>query len=361
MQEGRYKCLWSMVRAAVGFVLVLAAAPSWSATADESAVADFYNGKTVTVVVGFAPGGGYDVTARLVAKHLKDHIPGHPTVIVENRPGAGSLVAANLVYSSLPQDGTIIANIHPQLMFQQLMGREGIEFDGRKYQWLGSLSAGRNACAIHKDTGVTKLQQIMGPNGRIVKMGGEAPGSGVTDATAVMRAALDLKFRIIYGYKGIAPIARALLSREIDGMCTTWETLIASYKNFFEPERLVNVLVIAGTEVPDNPWADKAVAAQSVAPTEEARKLLIAAGAPRQISYPYTVGPGVPAERVAALRKAFERMLADEAFVADYRKTGAPLVGRDAREVSAIVDELLSMPPETVASLKEALKRRVGP
>jgi tripartite-type tricarboxylate transporter receptor subunit TctC len=292
---------------------------------------------------------------------LANHIPGNPTVIVENRPGAGSLVAANLVYSSLPQDGTIVANIHPQLMFQQLMGGAGIEFDGSKYQWLGSLSAGRNACAIHKDTGVTELEQIMGADGRTVKMGGEAPGSGVTDATAVMRAALDLKFRIIYGYKGIAPIARALLSREIDGMCTTWETLIASYKNFFEPERLVNVLVIAGTEVPDHPWADKAVAAQAVAPTEQARRLLIAAGAPRQRSYPYTVGPGVPADRAAALRQAFARMLADEAFIADYQKTGSPLVGRDAEEITSIVNELLSMPPETVASLKEALKRKVGP
>ena len=241
------------------------------------------------------------------------------------------------------------------------MGAPGIEFDGRKYHWLGSLSAGRNACAVHKDTGVTKLQQLMGPEGRVVKMGGEAPGSGVTDATAVMRAALDLKFRIIYGYKGIAPIARALLSREIDGMCTTWETLVARYKNFFEPERLVNVLVIAGKEVPDNPWADTAVAAQAVAPTEKARRLLTAAGAPRQISYPYTVGPGVPADRAAALRQGFARMLADEAFIADYRKTGAPLVGRNAQEVTSIVDELLSMPPETVESLKDALKRKVGP
>jgi len=361
MLERRFKDRLAIVSCVIALALIGTAGPLWSAAADEGAVADFYKGKTLTIVVGFAPGGGYDVTARIVARHLKNHIPGNPTVIVENRPGAGTLVAANLVYNTLPQNGTIIANIHPQLMFQQLMGQPGIEFKGRKYQWLGSLSAGRNACAVHRDTGVTNIKQIMGPDGRTVKMGGEAPGTGITDATAVMRAALDLKFRIIYGYKGIAPIARALVAREIDGMCTTWETLIARHKNLFEPERLVNVLVIAGSEVPDHPWADKAVAAQAVAPTEEARRLLIAAGAPRQISYPYAVGPDVPADRASALREAFAGMLEDEAFIVDYKKTGSPLVGRDAEEVSAIVDELLSMPPETVASLKNALERRVGP
>src|SRR3990172_12530347 len=126
---------------------------------DEKAVADFYRGKTVTIVVGFAPGGGYDIVSRLIAKHLGKYIPGRPNVIVDNRPGGGSVVAANLVYNVLRKDGTFIANFHSQMLLQQAEGREGIEFDGRRFDCLGSVFLSGGAFFLRRGTGMTHVKE----------------------------------------------------------------------------------------------------------------------------------------------------------------------------------------------------------
>lgn len=331
-----------------------------SKNAAEKAQADFYRGKTVTIVVGFAPGGGYDISARIVARHLGKHIPGNPNIIVENRPGAGSLVAANLVYKGLSKDGTYIATFNSQMVLQQLLGQPGIEFDGRTFNWLGSVSSSQSACAVHNDTGVTHIKQLMGPSGKVVNMGGESPGSGITDTAAVIRAALGAKFKIIYGYAGSRPVANAVLNREIDGMCISWESFTSDMKMFFEPKKIVNMLVIFGTEVPKHPWLEHAEAAEAIAPNDHARTLLKLVYAPGKMSFPYAAAPGIPADRLAALRNAFNQTFADPAFVADYEKF-RQLVPRKGEEVAAIVNELLSTKPNLVGDLKEALKQRVGP
>jgi tripartite-type tricarboxylate transporter receptor subunit TctC len=340
---------------------LMAAGGQNSRSFDEKAVADFYRGKTVTLLVGFAPGGGYDITARVVGKHLGNHIPGKPNVIVENRPGAGSLVAANLTYKTLRKDGTNIVTFNSQMVLQQLLGQQGIEFDGRDYNWLGSVSESQNACGVHQDIGVSHVKQIMGPSGKTVNMGGEAPGSGITDTAAVMRAALGLKFKIIYGYAGARPVANAVLNRELDGMCISWESFTSDLKMFFEPKKLLNMLVIFGSSVPDHPWLKNAVAGEAAAATEQSRNLLRIVHAPAKMSFPYTVAPGVSKDRLAALRNAFDRTLADPAFITDFKKTARPLAPKTGEAVAELVDELLSEKPETVTALRDALKQREGP
>jgi tripartite-type tricarboxylate transporter receptor subunit TctC len=338
---------------------VMAASPAQSF--DEKAAAEFYRGKTVRVVVGFAPGGGYDVAARVLGRHLGKHIPGNPTVIVENRPGAGSLVTANLAYKTLPQDGTFVASFHPQLILQQLLGREGIEFDAARYNWLGNLTAGRHVCVVHRDTGVKHIRQVMGPGAVVINMGAEAPGTGITDATAIMRAALGLSFRMIYGYAGAAPVASAIQRREVDGMCISWEALTTVHADFFEPQRIVNVLVMAGSTVPEHPWLENTEAADKVATTQDPRDLIRAGQAPEALAFPFAVGPGVPPGRVAALRSAFEKTVADPSFVADWDKTKRPLVANNGEKVTGIVRDVLGAKPELVARLTDALKQREGP
>jgi tripartite-type tricarboxylate transporter receptor subunit TctC len=327
---------------------------------DEKAAGEFYRGKTVTIVVGFAPGGGYDISARLVAKHMGRHIPGSPTVIVDNRPGAGSLVAANLVYKGLRPDGTNIVTFNSQMVLQQLLGQQGIEFDGRQFNWLGSVSSSQSACGVHLETGITHIKQLMGPGGRVVNMGGESPGSGITDTAAVIRAALGAKFKIIYGYAGSRPVANAVLNRELDGMCISWESFTSDLKMFFEPKKLLNVVVIFGTEVPKHPWLENAEAAEAIAPNSNAQTLLKLVHAPGKISFPYAAAPGVPADRLAALRTAFDKTLADPVFVAEYQKY-RQLVPRNGEEVGEIVRDLLATKPDLVNELKEALKQRTGP
>jgi tripartite-type tricarboxylate transporter receptor subunit TctC len=331
-----------------------------SRTFDEKASADFYRGKTVTIVVGFAPGGGYDISARLVARHMGKHMSGNPSVIVENRPGAGSLVAANLVYKGLRADGTYLVTFNSQMVLQQLLGQQGVEFDGRTFNWLGSVSSSQSACGVHRETGVTHIKQLMGPTGKVVNMGGESPGSGITDTAAVIRAALGVKFKIIYGYAGSRPVANAVLSREIDGMCISWESFTSDLKMFFEPKKILNVLVIFGAETPKHPWLENTEAAEAIAPNNDARTLLKLVYAPGKISFPYAVAPGVPPDRLAALRNAFDKTLADPAFVSEYEKY-RQLVPRSGEEVGEIVRDLLATKPNLVNDLKEALKQRAGP
>jgi len=328
---------------------------------DEKAVADFYRGRTISIVVGYAPGGGFDITSRLLAKHMGRHIPGHPTMIVANRPGAGSLVAANLVYETLRKDGTFIANFNSQMVLQQVLGKPGVEFDAAKYNWLGSTTVGHGACGVNKDTGITSVKQIMGPNGRVVTMGAEAPGSGITDTAAVMRAALGLKFKLIYGYAGARPVANAVLNGEVDGMCISWEAFTSYLNNFFVPAPKLNMLVIFGSSVPDSPWLKNAVAAQPNAKDETGRELLDIVFAPGKISFPYAVAPGVPPDRLSALRQAFDKTMSDPAFVADYKKTRRALVPRSGEEVAAIADSLATVKPAVLAALKEALKQQTDP
>jgi tripartite-type tricarboxylate transporter receptor subunit TctC len=337
----------------------LAATPSRNF--NEKSVREFYNGKTLKFVVGFSPGGQYDLVPRIMTRYLSKYLPGNPNIIVENRPGGGSLIAANLVYKVLPQDGTHIATFTPQVVFQQLLRQPGVEFDGNHFNWVGSLSQGRNACGVHRDIGVTHVKQITRPNGRVVVIGADAPGSSTADGAAIMRAALGLQFRIIYGYSGGAPIVNAIEQREVDGMCLPWNSWRAQYKRLFEPQRLVNMLVISGSSVPNDPWLKTAEPADQLPSTDDARELLKIADAPSTMTFPYAVGPKVPEDRVAALRSAFDMMASDPAFVADYAKTGLDRIVRSGEEVSQIVKQMLQAKSGTVEALKEALKSREGP
>jgi len=328
---------------------------------DERAVADFYQGKTVSIVVGYAPGGGFDITSRLIAKHMGKHVPGRPTMVVLNRPGAGSLVAANLVYGTLRKDGTFIVNFNSSMLLQELLGKAGVAFDAQDYNWLGSASISRGACGVSKSTGVTHIDQITGLEGRVVTMGAEAPGSAITDTAAVMRAALGLKFKLIYGYAGARPVANAVLNGEVDGMCISWEAFTSFLSNFFVPVQKLNMLVISGSTVPDDPRLENAVAAQPNAKDETGRKLLDIVSAPGEIFFPYAVAPGVPSDRVAALRQAFDNTLSDPAFIADFKKTRRTLVPRSGEEVTEIARSLGEVKPEVLSALKEALKQRTDP
>jgi hypothetical protein len=166
---------------------------------------------------------------------------------------------------------------------------------------------------------------------------------------------------MIYGYSGGRPIANSILNRELDGMCISWEAFTTTLKMFFEPARLFNMLIVFGSQVPDHPWLKNAVAADAIAPNDDARRMLRIADSPGEMHLTYAVAPGVPNDRVAALRTAFDKTLADPGFVADYKKTGRPLEARTGEEVVKIANELLSSKPELATALKEALKQREGP
>jgi hypothetical protein len=245
-------------------------------------------------------------TAALVAKHLGKHIPGSPNVVVENRPGGGSMVAANTVYKTEPKDGTVISHFHEQMVLQQALGQQGVEFDARRFNWVGSMHVTQNLC-------------------------------------------------IIYGYQGGVPIQNAIERREVDGMCFSWESIRATLPRWFEPEPMVTAPIIMGASVPDHPWLKGTVAAEAIAPNAEARQLLQAGQAPGEISKPHAMAPEVPADRVAAMRAAFDKTFADPAFRADVEQAKFELNPKSGEEVARVVNDVLSLPPDIVDKLKKAL------
>jgi tripartite-type tricarboxylate transporter receptor subunit TctC len=185
--------------------------------ANAASAEDFYKGKTLRVVVGFAAGGGFDSYARILARHMPRHIPGNPALIVDNMPGAGSRLAANYLYKASAPDGLTIGNFIGSLIMQQVLGDQSVEFDGRKFEWLGAPVTDETACAVTTASGVTNMDQWVAAK-KPVKLGGEAPGANDSDVPRILRAAVGLPIQLIEGYKGTSNIRLAAEAGEVDGV-----------------------------------------------------------------------------------------------------------------------------------------------
>ena len=193
---------------------------------------DFYRGKTIRFVVGFAAGGGFDAYARAMARHMSRHISGNPSIIVENMTGAGSRVAANFLFKAQP-DGLVVGNFIGSLILQQIMGDKGIEFDGRRFEWLGAPVQDESVCALTKASGINSLDDWFAAK-KPVKLGGEAPGANDSDIPRVLKAALNLPIQLIEGFKGTSNIRVAAEAGEVDGGCWTWASIRTTWASGLE-------------------------------------------------------------------------------------------------------------------------------
>lgn len=322
---------------------------------DEKAVADFYRGKTVRVIVGFAPGGSFDVSSRILAKALPKYLPGSPTTIVENKPGAGTMLAANLVSNVEPKDGTVIASINEYLPLQQAIGAPGIEFDAARMQWLGAGNKTFNVCVARLDSGVSTFQDTLA--GKELVLGTTGRGSNVHDVPAVLSAVFGAKFKLVPGYDGVVTIRRAVQANEVSGYCQTFDTLTTVMKPFMEGEgRILRVLIAMGSELPDHPYLKDVPAAEKLARSEEDRALLRAVNAPALITRPLMVAPEVPRDRVEALRQAVARAFADPEVQAELKQAGVDGIPSTGEEVAQVVRGILSTPPAVLTRLKDILK-----
>jgi tripartite-type tricarboxylate transporter receptor subunit TctC len=324
---------------------------------DAKAVEDFYRGKTIRIIVGFGAGGPFDLFSRLVSRYLPQYIPGTPSVIVENKPGAGSILAANLVYKTEPNDGTVIGNIGTALPLLQALGREGIEFDATKFQWLGNGSKTFTACAVLSDTGIKSITEIMGPYGKELIIGAIGPGTSGYDVPAVLNAALDLKFKIVSGYGGTPDILGALERKEVNGNCAFFDSFTSTRPEFFQGDNPgLKILVATGTEPSAHPWLRAVPLAESLAKTDEAKQMIKAIDAPAQANFAYTVGPGVPLDRVEALRKALADTFVDGQFIADAKRANFEVNTNSGQQLRQLYEGVFNTPPAVLAKLKEILK-----
>ncbi|HEV8341885.1 MAG TPA: tripartite tricarboxylate transporter substrate-binding protein [Candidatus Binatia bacterium] len=312
----------------------------------------FYRGKTIRIVVGFAAGGGFDTYARTIARHLGKHIPGNPAVIVDNMGGAGSLLAANDLYNRAKPDGLTIGNFIGSLVLQQLFETKGVEFDGRKFEWLGVPVQDSTVCALTKASGITSLERWFAAK-EPVKLGGEAPGANDSDVPRVLKVVLALPIQLVEGYKGTSQIRLAADAGEIAGGCWTWESIKTTWRQGLESGN-VNVIIQVNPErLPDLPNVPNAL---EHAKTEEGREIIRAAIlSPSAILRAYALPPATPKDRVELLRGAFLATMKDPEFVAEMSKASLSINPLSGAEVEKIALSLFKLQPKDVARLKEIL------
>lgn len=313
---------------------------------------DFYKGKTIRFVVGFSAGGGFDTYTRTIARHVPKHIPGNPTAIVENMAGAGSLIAANHVYKAKP-DGLTIGNWIGTLILQQVMGgQKGIEFDARKFEWIGLPVGDSNACALTKASGVTNVDRWFAAK-EPVKIGGIAPGTANSDIPRVLKAALNLPIQLVEGYKGTADLRLAADSGEVDGGCWAWESIKVTWRKGIESG---NIKVLIQALPKKHPALMDVPNAIELAKTEEARQLIkVGIMDASTIIRAYSLPPGTPKERVKILRDAFTATMKDPEFLAEAKKSSMDLNPMSGDEIENIVQRFFKLQPGLVAKLKDVL------
>jgi tripartite-type tricarboxylate transporter receptor subunit TctC len=315
----------------------------------------FYKGKTVRIIVGFSPGGGFDTYARAISRHMHKHLPGNPSVIVENMTGAGSLIAANNVYKVAKPDGLTMGHFIGGLFVQQLLGRAGVEFDARKFEYVGTPVPDKPVCALTKASGITSAEKWFAAKAP-VKLGGTAPGSNTDDIPKILKAALGLPIQLVTGYKGTSDIRLAAESGELAGGCWGWDSIRATWRKGIESGEAVVVLQTLPKPHPELPKVPLAI---NYAKTQEARQL-IQAGIHdvSDVIRPYVLPPGTPKDRVQIMRKAFMDTMKDREFLADAEKSKLDIEPMSGEELEKTVLGLFKLSPSLIGKLKEALEAK---
>jgi tripartite-type tricarboxylate transporter receptor subunit TctC len=326
-------------------LLVFAGAPAALAQTP----ADFFRGKTVSLLVGFGPGGEDDLWARTVSRHLITHIPGNPNVVPVHAPGSGGLLVVNRLYNTAPKDGTVIGMINRGIPFEPLLGGQGTQFDPLKLTYIGSPGRDTTVCAARKDAAVQNLQDLATKE---LTVGGTGSGADTAIYPEFLAALIGMKFKLVKGYQGSHEIQLAMERGEVQGICLAYDSL--SRGTLARTGRINVLLQAALTPDPRIKDAPMVIEAAHSAEDRQALELFFARAA---IGRPFVAPPGVPDERIAALRTAFDATLADPAFRDDAKKQNLNVVPISARETTAVVARAYATPPEIVRRTKQALGR----
>lgn len=319
-------------------------------------VADFYAGKRIRLVVGYGPGGGFDTLARIVARHLSKYIPGNPSVVVENRPGAGSLIAANALYNTESKDGTVMATFTAGLVMNEAMG-EPVRFDARKFNWLAAGEDSFSACVVRTDLGVRSIDDAKEIP---VVMASQGPGNFTYAVPLFLNAMLGTQFKVIAGYQSVPDMFLAVQNKEASGICIGYvPVILATQRSLLEGSSpVLKPLVVLGDKTPKEPFLDGVPATEPLMKTEEGRQLFRTLHLPEKITFPYVMPPDVPKDRVEALRTAFIKLFQDPVFMEEAKKASHNLTPSTGAEVAAVVDAILSTPKPIIDQLTPILKTK---
>ncbi|MGH8689759.1 MAG: Bug family tripartite tricarboxylate transporter substrate binding protein, partial [Burkholderiales bacterium] len=312
-----------------------------------TALAQYYAGKTVTIIVGYKTGGGYDATARVLARHLPKHIPGKPTLIVQNMPGANSLIAANHVYSVAKPDGLTIATFNRNLPIAQLTGVSGVKFDMTKFAWVGSAASESTILAIRNDLPYRSFEDLKKADKPIV-IGATGPGANTYDFPLLLRELLGANLKIVSGYSSSSDIMLAIERKEVDGRAGSF----SSIRPFID-RNLVRPVVRARAS---EPGIEQLPVDESLAPNARAKAIMALRSAPEVIGRPYVMHPATPAEHVKTMRQAFAAAIRDAELVAEGKKAKMELEFVDGDEAVKVMKEVLSQPKDVVDEFSKYVK-----
>ena len=322
-------------------------------TARAQAVAAFYKGKTITIVVGSDVGGGYDLTARTLAHHLARHIPGQPSIIVQNKPGASSIVAANYVYEIAPKDGTVIAAVQRPIPFQTLFGDTGVRFDVRKMQWLGSTT---NELGVVVAWHTAPQQTFADLYKSEMVIGGTGPATDPELYPRAMNRVLGTKFRIVGGYPGQAQVALAMERGEIQGSGNWSFSDIEKGHPDWIADKKVRLLLQLGLAKSQSPLLREVPLVLDVARNADERHVFEILMGMKALGRPYFVAPGVPMDRTQVLREAFMATLQDTEFLAEAQQALGPIDPVSGTDMQAIIANVYALPPQVIAQARAAVK-----
>ncbi len=304
--------------------------------------ADFYQGKTIRFIVGAPAGGGYDTYTRAIARHMGKHIPGNPSMLIENMDGAGSLIAANYTYNRAKPDGLSIGVWISGQIIRQALGDKSIRFDGRKFGWLGAPSKGSPTCAIMGFTGLKTWEDVVNSK-RSIRMGGVRAGTAYDDVPTILNNVAGTKFDVISGYAGTAPVRLAMQSREVEGACLGWESMSVSNRAMLDAKgdnKLIPFIAhkkLEDPEVKDLPLFTDVIKGETNLATYKTW------AASYEFQRPFSLPPNTPKARLETLRKAFATTLRDSEFLAEAKKTKLDIEPVSGEEIEEYVKQIYAM------------------
>lgn len=313
----------------------------------------FYKGKTIRIIVPFSPGGGYDVYSRIIGRHMGKYISGNPVFVVENMTGAGGLIGINHVYKVAKPDGLTIGTPIGTMFVDQLIGKPGIEFDGRKFEYVGAPAQDTQLLIVHKRTGIKTVEQWLA-HPTPVKFGSTGPGSANESIPKIAKEALNLPLQVVSGYKGSSVIRLAFNSGEVDGVANAWESMVSTWPQELQNGEAVVLLQAAGKRHPDLANVPLVI---DYAKTDLAKKLVRGVinnfGATAR---PYVVTPGTPKARIEILRRAFMDTMKDPEFGAELKKAKLDLNPLDGATLERNIQELFALDQSLIPKLTDILK-----
>ena len=329
---------------------------------DAASVADFYKSKRMKIIVGSGAGGGYDTYARTMARHLGNFIPGKPDFLVQNKVGAASIVAANYVYNVAPQDGTVIGAIQRTAPMIQILGRKGPRFDPIKFYWIGSLSSEAGMISLMKTAKVQKFEDAFTTE---AVMGSTGPND-LEQIPALINNTLGTKFRIVRGYPATPAVHLSMQRGEVDGISQSWSSFSLLNAKLISDNR-INVLVQVSLKKDPTmtamgvPMIGKFITRERVLPNlkvADVKTYFSLVLTNKAMGRPYVMGPGVPKDRIAAVRKAFMDMAADKAFIKDAKRQKRTIIPVSGQEVQDMVIKIASAPKAVLANVEKMTNYR---